>query len=91
MHAIVIFLLILVGVWLWTNLTKRGPGESGSLRRTPKWRILARLTCIPIMVMLVCAAFFMIMGKTDWALAFDRRWFNLPSSSASGCCGVSQT
>ena len=43
----IIVLVILVGIWL---LFPRRKGASGGLKRTPKWKIAARMVIIPFAV-----------------------------------------
>ena len=69
MHLLIIFLLIVVVVWGWTNLTRRKPQVPFSLKRTPKMVILFRLTCVPLIVTGFWAA---ILSIASIHLAF---WF----------------
>ena len=66
MHAVLVFLLILIGVWVWADLTKRRPEAPFSFKRTPKWKILFRLTCVPLAVLGFWAALFQFLGAPGW-------------------------
>ena len=71
MHAVLMFLLILVVVWVWTNVTKRRPEVPDSLKRTSRWKILFRLTCIPLAVLGFWAALFQFLGApSNFVLAW---------------------